>query len=157
MNNVHYSSKTVEWETPQWFFDSLNEEFRFTLDAAANHTNRKCEKYLTEDQNGLDADWHGTVWLNPPYGREIGKWVDKAMLEAEKGATVVCLIPAKTETRWWAKFWDYEKHRPVEGCEVRFIFKRLQFGNSGINAPFPCAVVIFRSHPGLDSTSDEQL
>jgi hypothetical protein len=75
--------------------------------------------------------------MNPPYGRHIGKWIDKAIGEANRGATVVCLIPAKTETRWWAKFWDYEQHRPVDGCEVRFVFKRIQFGNSGINAPFP--------------------
>lgn len=145
MNEVHYSSKTVEWETPQYLFDELNSEFGFTLDVAATPENAKCERYFTLTDNGLAQDWsREIVWLNPPYGRHIDKWISKALDESRKGATVCALIPAKTETRWWARFWDYENHKPIDGVRVRFIFKRVQFGNSGINTPFPCAFVIFR-------------
>jgi phage N-6-adenine-methyltransferase len=143
--DVYYSSKTDDWFTPQPFFDQLDAEFGFTLDPCASRENAKCLKYFTVEDNGLNQDWSNhIVYMNPPYGRSIGDWIDKAIASAESGSTVVCLIPAKTETRWWAKFWDYETHQPKEGCQVRFVFKRIQFGNSGINAPFPCAVVIFR-------------
>jgi len=145
MHDVHFSSETVEWATPQYLFDELNREFGFTLDPCATPENAKCDKFYTIHDDGLVQDWSGeTVYVNPPYGRKTGDWIEKAIVESRKGSTVVCLIPAKTETRWWARFWDYERHRPVHGVQVRFIFKRVKFGESKINAPFPCAVVIFR-------------
>ncbi len=144
-NDLHFSSKTVDWSTPQPLFDKLNAEFGFTLDPCASAENAKCERYFTEAENGLVQDWSGVVFCNPPYGRKIGLWIDKGLASARTGAIVVFLIPAKTETQWWAKFWDYDTHRPIKGVEVRFIFKRVQFGNSGVNAPFPCALVIFRN------------
>ena len=76
---VMFSSATDEWATPQEFFDELNGEFHFTLDPAANEANHKCETFFTKEQNGLTCQWGGhTVFCNPPYGREIGKWVQKA-------------------------------------------------------------------------------
>lgn len=144
MIDVHFSSKSNEWATPQDFFDRLNEEFHFTLDAAATPENAKCDRYFTLRQNGLIQDWTGeTVWLNPPYARQIQRWIDKAKYAK---ATTVCLVPARTDTRWWAQFWDYKNHKPIENCEVRFIKGRLRFGNHETNAAFPSAVVIFRNN-----------
>lgn len=143
MNDVHYSSKSVEWETPQDFFDKLNEEFQFTLDACASDENAKCDRYFTIRQNGLAQDWSGEmVWLNPPYGTHIKRWIEKARGER---ATTVCIVPARTDTRWWGLFWDYDRHKPIENCEVRFLPKRIRFQGVEKDAPFPCAVVIFRN------------
>lgn len=140
MNRVHFSSKSDEWETPQAFFDELHKEFSFELDACASSQNYKCPLYLSV--NSLESDWtsitQGTIWLNPPYGRKIGKWTEKAKVTANKGNTVVCLLPARTDTQWW--------HRDVIGgnAEVRFVKGRLKFGGAKHSAPFPSAVVIFR-------------
>jgi site-specific DNA-methyltransferase (adenine-specific) len=133
-----FSSKSNEWETPQEFFDRLNQEFNFTLDAAATDENAKCPRYFTFNENGLAQSWQGeTVWLNPPYGRAVGEWIAKARAEADKnGATVVCLIPARTDTRYF--------HEHCFKGEVRFVRGRLKFGGSKNSAPFPSAVVIFR-------------
>lgn len=139
MNKALLSSKTVEWETPQDFFDRLNAEFCFSIDVAANEDNHKCPRYYTKEQDGLAQSWAGeTVWCNPPYGREIGKWVEKAYRESrDGGATVVMLIPARTDTRWFHN-WIYNQ------MEVRFLRGRLKFGGSKDNAPFPSMVVVFR-------------
>ncbi len=132
-----FSSKSNEWETPQDFFDALNKEFNFTLDAAATDENAKCKRYFTATKDGLAQSWQNeTVFLNPPYGRKVGKWIEKARTEAERGATVVCLIPARTDTRYF--------HEHCFKGEVRFVRGRLKFGGSKNSAPFPSAVVVFR-------------
>ncbi|WP_254778353.1 phage N-6-adenine-methyltransferase [Aneurinibacillus thermoaerophilus] len=132
-----FSSASDEWPTPQSFFDELNREFNFTLDPCATHENAKCPEYFTKENDGLAQDWSGhVVFMNPPYGREIGQWVRKAYEESVKGATVVCLLPARVDTRW---FHDYIYHR----AEIRFIKGRLKFGDSKNSAPFPSMVVIF--------------
>ena len=133
-NKLMFSSATDEWSTPQDVFDKLNGEFSFTLDPCANDTNHKCKKYFTKTENGLLQNWDDEiVFCNPPYGREIGKWVKKA---AESKATVVMLLPARTDTRW---FHDYI----YEKAEIRFIKGRLKFGEAQNSAPFPSMVVIF--------------
>lgn len=134
-----FSSVTDEWATPQEFFDELNEEFHFTLDQAANEENHKCETFFTKEQNGLTCQWGGhTVFCNPPYGREIGKWVQKAWEEHKtSGNTVVMLLPARTDTRWFHEF-IYGK------AEIRFVRGRLKFGNATNSAPFPSMVVVWR-------------
>lgn len=139
---VHYLSTSAEWGTPQHFFDLLDAEFGFTLDVAATSANAKCSRYFTQSDDGLSQDWSGEVcWMNPPYGREISRWMAKAHAEGVSGSTVVCLVPARTDTRWW---WDHA----IYG-EVRFIKGRLAFtgGNptnpESHNAPFPVAVVVF--------------
>ena len=134
--NIHFSSATDMWATPQAFFDGLNSEFGFTLDVCSTHDNAKCERYFTEAEDGLSQVWDGVCWMNPPYGRTIGKWMRKAYESSLTGATVVCLVPARTDTAWWH---DYA----VKG-EVRFLRGRLKFGCSINSAPFPSAVVIFR-------------
>jgi phage N-6-adenine-methyltransferase len=134
-----FTSNTPEWSTPQLFFDQLNQEFGFELDVCATHENAKCRRYFTKEQNGLEQDWYGVCWMNPPYGREIGKWIKKVKESAYcNGATVVCLLPARTDTRW---FHDYIYKNEVE---IRFHKGRLKFCDSKNSAPFPSMIVIFR-------------
>lgn len=134
--SVHFSSKTDLWATPQDKFDELNAEFGFEIDVCANTENAKCSTYFTAEMDGLAQDWRGKCWMNPPYGRAIGDWIKKAYESAMNGATVVCLIPARTDTRWW--------HEYCMKGEIRFIKGRLKFGGAKTNAPFPSAVVVFR-------------
>jgi len=129
------SSLSNEWTTPQKLFDELNQEFGFTLDPCSTHENAKCERHFTRDDDGLTKDWQGTVFVNPPYGREIGKWIKKAYEESQKGATVVCLIPSRTDTAYW--------HDYVMKGQIRFIRGRLKFGGGNNPAPFPSAIVVF--------------
>lgn len=132
--DVMFSSKTDMWETPAAFFRALDAEFHFTLDVCAVPENAKCRAFYTPEQDGLSQKWGGCCWCNPPYGREIGKWVKKA---AEAECTVVMLLPARTDTAW---FHDY-----VYGhAEIRFVRGRLKFGDSKNSAPFPSMVAIFR-------------
>lgn len=143
MQEVVFSRKSDEWETPSAMFEKLNEEFHFTLDPCATSENRKCSKYYTLTEDGLKQNWGGQiVFCNPPYSK-IGTWVKKAYEESIKpGTIVVLLIPARTDTRW---FHDYIQHR----SEIRFIKGRLRFRFSGSDAnapaPFPSMVVIFRA------------
>lgn len=133
--SVHFSSASDMWETPQDFFDALNSEFNFTLDVCATPENTKCDKFYTQAQDGLKQPWHGHVWMNPPYGREIGAWMQKAATCT--ASVVVCLVPARTDTAWW--------HDYATKGEIRFIRGRLKFGGHKNSAPFPSAVVVFRS------------
>lgn len=136
-----YSSRSEEWATPQAFFDALNAEFHFDLDAAATGENAKCEYYLSTAANALWCQWakHGKIiFCNPPYGREIGRWFQKAREAQKDGVLVVMLAHARTDTKWW--------HEHVQGIasEVRFIKGRLKFGDGKQSAPFPSAVIIYR-------------
>ena len=135
MNDVMFSSKTDLWETPKELFDELNLEFGFQTDVCALPENAKCEVFYTPEQDGLAQEWTGVCWCNPPYGRQIGKWVKKA---AESDATVVMLLPARTDTKW---FHDYI----LQNAEIRFIKGRLKFGGSKNGAPFPSMICIFRN------------
>ena len=136
--NIHFSSKSDMWETPQATFDALNAEFGpFDLDVCATADNAKCQKYYTKDEDGLSKQWVGKCWMNPPYGRGISKWMRKAYESSQNGAYVVCLVPARTDTSWW--------HDYATKGEIRFIRGRLKFGKATSNAPFPSAVVIFKN------------
>ena len=134
---VHYSSRSPEWSTPQWLFDALDGEFGFTLDPCATTTNAKCATFFTAVEDGLAQDWRDhVVFMNPPYGTVIGRWMAKAYEAARAGATVVCLVPSRTDTHWW--------HRHAMKGEVRLLRGRLKFGDGKNSAPFPSAVVVFR-------------
>ena len=134
MTRVLLSSKSENWETPPHFFQALDAEFHFDLDVCALPENAKCSRYYTPEDDGLSQTWNGICWCNPPYGRSISAWVKKA---AESETTVVMLLPARTDTKWF--------HEYIYGkAEVRFIKGRLKFGGSKNNAPFPSMVVIFR-------------
>jgi len=99
------SSKDMDWETPQDFFDELNNEFHFTLDPCATKKTAKCKKYYTKKDNGLSKDWNGeTVFCNPPYGTAIKYWVEKCFDEVNSNTTVVMLIPARTDTIYFHKY-----------------------------------------------------
>ena len=134
---VHYSSRTDLWATPQEFFNGLNQEFGFDLDPCATPDNAKCDNFFTAVHDGLKMPWgRSVVFMNPPYGREIAKWMQKAFESSLYGATVVCLVPARTDTNWWH---DYA----MKG-EIRLLKGRLKFGDAKNSAPFPSAVVVFR-------------
>ena len=139
MNPGMYSSAHGDWETPQELYDELNKEFDFTLDACATAETAKAKAWFTVSDNALTLDWTGRVYMNPPYGREISAWIEKAYREAQTHAdVVVCLVPSRTDTRWWH---DY----CMQG-EIRFIKGRLHFKRAGDTgpAPFPSAIVVFR-------------
>lgn len=133
--DVHYSSESVEWATPQDLFDQLDAEFGFRLDVCATPENAKCVRFFSLAEDGLSEAWEGNCWMNPPYGDAIPAWVAKAHKSADDGATVVCLVPARVETAWW---WDHCRY-----AEIRFLRGRLKFGGGDNSAPFPSAVVIF--------------
>jgi site-specific DNA-methyltransferase (adenine-specific) len=136
------SSKTNEWETPQWFFDKLNKEFNFTLDPCCKKETAKCNKFFTEEEDGLKQDWSkDIVFMNPPYGGNTGKWIRKAWLESRNGATIVCLIVSSTDRSYW-----HDYIFPF-ASEIRFIRGRLRFGNAESTAPFASAIIIFDNKP----------
>jgi phage N-6-adenine-methyltransferase len=135
-SNVHFSSATAEWATPQFLFDELSDIYGgFTLDPCATPENAKCETFFTREDDGLAHSWEGKVFMNPPYGRTIGLWVRKAFEESTRGALVVCLLPARTDTRWWQ---DYARRG-----YIHFLRGRLRFGDAKHAAPFPSAIVTF--------------
>lgn len=145
MDKVHFSTGKDDWETPQWLFNQLDDEFHFTLDPCCTAENAKCRKYYTKAENGLEQDWKGEkVFCNPPYSR--GKkgapgqeaWIKKCFEESKKaGTTCVMLLPARTDTKAF--------HTYIYGyAEIRFIRGRLKFGGSINSAPFPSMIVIFK-------------
>jgi phage N-6-adenine-methyltransferase len=137
--DVYASSESCEWETPRLYFEMLDSLYQFDLDVCATKENAKCKRYFTKEQDGLKQKWEGSCWMNPPYGREIVAWMKKAYESSLEGATVVCLVPARTDTAWWH---DYA----MKG-KITFLRGRLKFGGAKHNAPFPSAIVVFRPDP----------
>ncbi len=132
---VHFLSGSVHWATPKELLQSLDKEFRFEDDP--------CPLF---GEGGLEREWGTTVFVNPPYGREIGAWLEKAYKESLKGKVIVCLIPSRTDTRWWHEY-------VMRASEIRFLRGRLRFGDAHNAAPFPSAIVVFRPvqpHPGQE-------
>jgi phage N-6-adenine-methyltransferase len=138
IQKVMFSSKRHDHGTPEDIFKQLDREFHFTLDVCADGSNAMVKKFLTQREDGLRTPWTNQIcWMNPPYGREIPKWISKALRESRtNNATVVCLVPARTDTNW---FWDY-----CLNGEIRFIKGRLRFKGETSSAPFPSMIVIFR-------------
>lgn len=160
-----FTCKDLTWATPQHVFVALDAEFGFDLDVCASEENAKCNSYFCEPAacdlchgtgkvdgldclscDGLKQAWHSfsvsrpgpvTCWMNPPYGSAIKHWIQKAYEEAQQGATVVCLIPARTDTAYWHNY-------VMKASEIRLVRGRLKFGNAKDSAPFPSAIVIFR-------------
>lgn len=144
-----FSNKNNAWCTPRDFFNKLNQEFNFNLDPCCMPKSALCIKYFTPEEDGLKQNWGGyTVFVNPPYGREIGKWVKKSYEESNKPNTIiVMLIPSRTDTRY---FHNYILNK----AELRFIKGRLKFVDMDYAgdekdrkmspAPFPSMLVIFR-------------
>ena len=122
MNKVLFSSKSILWETPQAFSDSLNQRYCFTTDVCAVKQNAKCRHFYTPQEDGLKQQWRGRCWMNPPYGREIGKWLENAYQESLKGCLVVALLPARTDTRWYHQFINNQAN-----VTVKFLQRRIKF------------------------------
>lgn len=140
MNKALFSSASAEWTTPRDLFLELHARFHFMTDVAASDENHLCDKYFTKENDGLTQPWFGPCFMNPPYGREIARWVEKASLEALGGSLVVGLLPARTDTAWWQKF-------VAPYADIRFIKGRLKFGNAKNCAPFPSAIAIWWGFP----------
>jgi phage N-6-adenine-methyltransferase len=139
-----FRSDRDDWATPPDLFAELDAEFHFTVDVCASRKTAKCRRYYTRRTDGLSQSWAGeTAWMNPPYGRTIGLWMEKARLSArDQGATVVCLVPARVDTAWW------HDNVIAGGAEVRFLRGRVRYwldGEPGGSSPFPSAVVVFRA------------
>lgn len=152
MNNaLMFSKASDEWSTPQGVYDTLHAEFAFDVDAAASAENHKAPFWFGLDhpyqKDALAMEWfpYGKMfWLNPPYSK-CREFIAKAAQQATKGCTTVCLVPSRTDTRWWHEHvWDHKKHAPRPGVEVQFIKGRLKFGGATAGAPFPSVVIIFR-------------
>ena len=142
---VHFSSASNEWATPSYLFKYLDGIYHFTLDPCCTHETAKCKKHFTQSDDGLSQSWaNEIVFMNPPYGREIGVWVKKAYEESLKGAIVCCLIPARTDTKWWS---DY----CLKADNILFLTGRVKFIENGValkaGAPFPSAIVTFKPNP----------
>lgn len=139
MHECLLSSNSMEWATPQYVFDALNNEFGFTLDPCATIENAKCSKFFTKQENGLLQSWKGErVFCNPPYGKEISKWVEKCDHEIRNGCElIVLLIPARTDTKYFHDY-IYQKH------DIRFIKGRLHFNDVKQGAPFPSMIVVMK-------------
>jgi len=133
-------SNNYEWETPEAIFKPLEKEFGITFDVCASHSNRKTQRFFDKQANGLIQEW-GTkekvVWMNPPFGNEIGKWVKKAHEETKKGVTTIALLPARTDTSWFHNY-------IIDKQEIRFLKGRIKFKEAKSSAPFPSMVVIFK-------------
>jgi len=136
VNDIMFSSKSGDWETPQWLFDHYNSIFNFDLDVCADSNNTKCDHYISKELDGLTTHWAKRNWMNSPYGNEISKWIKKAYEESLKGNLVCCLLPARPDTRWWH---DYV----MKADAIHYIRGRLKFSNQTNSAPFPSCVVIF--------------
>lgn len=132
-----------DWGTPAWLFETMNAEFGFAVDVCANSDNHLCPEYYDTERDALSMIWRGCVFMNPPYGRELEAWMRKATISVAEGATVVCLVPARTDVVWW--------HRYALRGEIRFIKGRLRFRGAKFSAPFPSVVVVLgpQHGPGL--------
>jgi phage N-6-adenine-methyltransferase len=132
-----FTSLTPEYSTPEWLYQRLHNEFHFTLDPCATIENYKCKRYFTKTDDGLKQKWSGRVFMNPPYGREIYFWIKKAYESVVNNdcQLVVCLIPSRTDTKWWHEYCMKSK-------DIRFIKGRVRFRNNK-PAPFPSCIVVF--------------
>jgi phage N-6-adenine-methyltransferase len=139
--DVHFSQKSDCWETPGELFERLNDEFEFTTDVCAERHNKKCDHYFSPEDDGLSKEWVGVCWCNPPYS-DSASWIKKAFESSRKGTIVVCLIPARTDTKCWHEY-------VMRADEVRLLKGRLKFVGGKASAPFPSAIVIFRPTPRM--------
>ena len=151
-NDGRWHSRGSDWSTPQELFNKLNAEFKFTLDVCASDWNAKCEKYFTEEQDALKQDWGNNIcWMNPPYGKVLMQWIEKAFQSSLNGADVVCLVPSATDLEWWHKF-------AMKG-EIKFIRSRPRFvtkEGKWQQTFSPSTIVIFR-HADLKTQAKSKI
>lgn len=135
-----FTSNKLDWETPDDLFRYLNSIFRFCVDLAASRDNAKCQRFVDEETDSLGIDWGGfrgqTCWLNPPYGKALGRWMHKCVEAQGRGVTIVALVPVRTDTKWW--------NESVKGHAVVLpIQGRIKFKGGASCAPFPSAILIY--------------
>jgi hypothetical protein len=135
LNRGLFTSLRSDWKTPETLYRALDKEFHFDFDPCP----------VKPNADGLEIEWGNTNFVNPPYGRQISKWIQKGFYESRKGKTVVFLVPSRTDTRWWHKF-------IMKADEIWFIEGRLRFSDQKNTAPFPSAIAIFR--PRKDGKSN---
>ncbi|MEB2351839.1 MAG: DNA N-6-adenine-methyltransferase [Burkholderiaceae bacterium] len=143
---VHYSSESAEWYTPADIIERAVVALTgIDLDPCSNSQespNVPAAMHYTRAADGLAREWQGKVYMNPPYGREIGQWVEKLVTEYRTGRVTeaIALVPARTDTAWFAALRDFPR------C---FVSGRLTFrkpdGSDADPAPFPSAVVYLGS------------
>jgi phage N-6-adenine-methyltransferase len=143
LNPALFSSASENWATPRGLAKQLVEEFGIELDVCATAENAVVPRFFSKEDNGLLQEWTGSVWMNPPYGRGMGHWIKKASDSAKAGATVVCLIPSRTDTKLWHDYIEPIRRGERNG-EIRFVKGRLKFGESKNSAPFPSAIIVFK-------------
>lgn len=149
VSDTLFSSDRSDWETPQWLFDLLDDQYHFTLDVCATSGNSKCWSYYTPEDNGLKRAWSGVCWMNPPYGREIGDWVARCaqQIKFKRVQWIVALLPARTDTEWWHEYVE------PKAMMIRHIRGRLKFVGAEGSAPFPSVIVVYhrnrRTYPYL--------
>ncbi len=149
--SVHFSSFRHDYETPSLLFRYWCDRLGLSpsIDVCATVANTKCVRFFTPKTNGLLQFWSGTCWMNPPYGREIGKWVAKASVAAfHQSATVVALLPARTDTKWWHDYVEPILLGTLPG-QVHFLKGRVRFVGAKSSAPFPSVIVVFQPRPPL--------
>lgn len=140
--NNKFDSIKQDWNTPKSLFDKLNSEFNFQWDLAASKENALCSNFYTKEDDGLKQVWNGICWLNPPYGDKSSKmvdWIKKAYEDSQKNPnlTVVMLIPARTNTKWFHKYC-------MKSAELKFICGRPKFGDATHGLPQPLILVVFK-------------
>jgi phage N-6-adenine-methyltransferase len=128
-----FKSSNQCWETPDGLFAALDAEFHFTRDGCASAENTKCKEVYSAKNSCLDKIWDGTNWMNPPF-ENMKHFIKKAFDERNRAVTV-CIIPARTNTRWW--------HDYCMKGEVRFICGRPKFKGCIHGLPQPLALCIF--------------
>lgn len=147
LNRGLFSSVRGDWATPQQLIQALRTEFPFTLDACAAPDTAVADEWFSSANESIGpAVWSGVVWVNPPYGRGVDAWIVKAIQEAERGATVVMLLPARTDTAWF-----HELVIP-HAAEIRFLRGRLSFDDGKGRAPFPSMLLVFRPAESFEVT-----
>jgi phage N-6-adenine-methyltransferase len=132
----NFKSETVEYSTPVALFAPLAAEFSLQRDVCASQANAKLRIFWTKDDDALSKEWTDNCWMNPPFNRELSKWVRKAHAEAKKhDNTIVCLIPVRSNTKWWRE--------TIVDAEVRFINGEVNFNDLARGLWLPMCVVIF--------------
>jgi site-specific DNA-methyltransferase (adenine-specific) len=145
---AHFSSKKADWRTPPELVAEWRERYPFLLDVCATHGHQVCGNYISPEEDALKIDWlerapNKLAWMNPPYGKEIGPFVARAKEYAKKGMTVVCLLPSRTDTRWWHANVQPILDGDIPG-EVHFLKGRIKFRGASAGAPFPSVIVVFK-------------
>ena len=141
IQNNAFKSESEEYETPKEIFEPLQKEFNLQLDVCASSSNHKLDNYFNKEDDALTKDWHkqGNFWMNPPFGRQLKKWVQKSHEESQKGVVGVSILPVRSNTLWWHKYIIDTK------AEVRFLKGEIKFGDCKRGLWLPFAIVIWKS------------